>query len=761
MSAASETIDKSPTAERGIWRRLLDWGRRVGLGGKLAIALAVVAVVSVGFTYFALTSNPFDFKGQAVLPLMLINLVLLLALLAVIARRLVKLWAARRSGLAGSGLHTRLVALFSLVAIAPTILVAIFSALFFQLGVQVWFSDQVRGVLDNSLTVAESYVGEHRKVIRADILAMANDLNRQAPYLIQNSKRLEQVVTGQAALRSLSEAVVFDSTGRVLAKANLSFSLGTDRLPTSVLRQAAGGEVVVLANNDDDRVSALIRLDRFFDTYLYINRFMDPKVLAYAANARATVNNYEQLESNLGQKQTIFNLIYIVLALLVLLAAVWAGLSLATRLVAPISGMVVAAERLRQGDLSARVDESGAEDELGVLSRAFNRMTRQLHNQREDLMKANRQLDSRRRFSETVLAGVTAGIIGLDKQGRVNLSNRSADEMLGLEGGALVGCKLAEAVPEMAPLVAQSRTRKGGRVAQAQVNLEADGRNRNLLVRISPESFAGEGGGLVVTFDDITDLMAAQRTAAWADIARRIAHEIKNPLTPIQLSAERLKRKYGNEIASDPAVFTQCTDTIVRHVGDIRRMVDEFSSFARMPAPIFKHCDMRDIVRQAVFLQQVAATEVHFDTDLPSRPVMLECDDRQIAQAITNVVKNALESIECRRETADSDVYQGRIGVSLEVDDNGAVIEVADNGCGLPDALRDRLTEPYVTTREKGTGLGLAIVQKVMRDHGGTLSTDNGDNGGAVVRLQMGPGGSAQGPDSADDQDDRRQSAIL
>ncbi len=741
VQAVEDMVTLSQDIGSSLFRRFHVWASRVGLGTKLAIALAVAAVISVIATYVALTDATFSASRKTILSLLLVNLVLLLALGAVIARRLVRLWAARRSGLAGSGLHTKLVALFSIIAIAPTIVVASFSALFFELGVQSWFNDQVRTVLDKSLTVAEAYTDEHRKVIRADILAMANDLNRQAPLLAHNPARLEQVVTGQAALRSLSEAIMFDSTGRVLARANLTFSLGLDRLPTSVLRQAASGEIVVLTNNNDDRVRALIRLDGYFDTYLYVSRFIDPQVLGYVEDARATVQNYEELEANLGQVQTIFNLIYIVLALLVLLAAVWTGLWLATRLVAPISNLVMAAERVRGGDLTARVSEDLDDDELGMLSRSFNRMTQQLFEQRTELMEANKKLDARRRFTEAVLSGVTAGVIGLDQDGRINMPNRSAAKMLGQTPKELIGRLLAEVVPEMATLVEDAKNRPR-RIAQGQVNIERGGKTKNLLVRVSAETFAEDIGGFVVTFDDITDLVAAQRTAAWADIARRIAHEIKNPLTPIQLSAERLRRKYGREVSSDPAVFEQCTDTIVRHVGDIRRMVDEFSAFARMPAPVFAPTDLCELIRQAVFVEEISASEVTFRTEIPTEAVIIRCDGRQIAQALANLLRNAVDSIAARHHCAGNGDDEGTarapaglIELRLIEEAERTVIEVADNGCGLPADLKHRLTEPYVTTRLKGTGLGLAIVKKVIQDHGGELELDDRPGGGAVARL--------------------------
>jgi two-component system nitrogen regulation sensor histidine kinase NtrY len=427
-------------------------------------------------------------------------------------------------------------------------------------------------------------------------------------------------------------------------------------------------------------------------------------------------------------------MIFLLVALLVLLAAVLAGLWIATRMAAPIGDLVTAAERVREGDLGARVREGTSDDEIGTLARAFNRMTSQLASQRNALVEANRQLDQRRRFTETVLSGVTAGVVGVGPDGIITLPNRSACQHLEQGPDELVGRPFVEAVPEMGPLLSEATVR-GDRVAQGQVNLARGGRVRNLLVRVVAERTGTELKGFVVTFDDITDLVSAQRTAAWADVARRIAHEIKNPLTPIQLSAERLRRKYLKEISTDPDVFTQCTDTIIRQVGDIGRMVDEFSSFARMPAAVFRDEDMVELARQAIFLQQVGNPDVTYTSELPEGPVVARCDGRQVAQALTNLLKNAKEAIEGRERAGDAELPRGHIVLALEAARDHVAIRVRDNGKGLPHEHRDRLTEPYVTTRTKGTGLGLAIVNKVMEEHGGVLSLTDAPEGGAEVSL--------------------------
>ena len=755
--------DSAPRAEWDMMNRVSRWTRRVARGSKLFIGLAIASVVAGVATYLALSATtPLRSDPRTVNILLLVDLVLLLSLGALVSWRLVVLWIQRRSGSAGSRLHTRMVGLFSAVAVAPTIIVATFSFLFFDVGLQSWFNHRIREVLRDSRQVAEAYAEEHRKVIQSDILAMANDLNNQAFVLSGNPTYLNQVVTDQAALRSLSEAIVFTSEGKVLARANLSFSLDLDRLPARALQEAANGQIVFLTGREgeDDRVRALVKLDRFVDTYLYVSRFVDARVLNRVARAKAGVTEYEELEQARYGIQTKFHLIFLALALLVLLAAVAVGLWLANRLVQPIGSLANAAERIRAGDLSARVEEGSSEDEISMLSRAFNRMTDQLQSQRNELMEANEQLDSRRRFTEAVLSGVTAGVIGLDQRGVINLPNRSALQMLSEPDDSIVGKKFTDAAPEMAQLFKDVRKRPD-RVAEAQVIIERGGRKRNLLVRIAAEAAEDKVLGFVVTFDDITNLVTAQRTAAWADVARRIAHEIKNPLTPIQLSAERLRRKYEKEIQTDKSVFERCTSTIIRQVTDLRRMVDEFSGFARMPAPEMGNIEVVDIVKQAIFLQEVANPKIEFTFVPPIKSIYMECDGRQVSQALTNIIKNACEGVGVQEERwAESEPYQGRIVISIAQTSDDIVISVADNGCGLDDSVKDRVTEPYVTTHGKGSGLGLAIVNKIMEDHGGELQIENAVEGGVVVRLVFHDAVTAELPEAEASGEDGRVSKL-
>ncbi len=467
---------------------------------------------------------------------------------------------------------------------------------------------------------------------------------------------------------------------------------------------------------------------------LLVVRSVDPQVLGYYQRTVDAVSEYKRIEQNRSKVELIFAALYGAVSLLILLAAIWLGLWAANKLVDPISRLIRAAERVTGGDLKAQVAVHRDDDEIATLGRAFNRMTSQLDAQRSELIEASHQIDARRRFTEAVLAGVSAGVIGLDSEGRITIVNRAAARLLNAPQDELVGRHYAEAVPELSGLIRRALLEPIGR-AGGETTVKRSGTVRSLSVQVDGEK--GPEAGYIVTFDDITDLVSAQRTAAWADVARRIAHEIKNPLTPIQLSAERLKRKYGSEVTTDPEIFRQCTDTIIRQVGDIGRMVDEFSSFARMPTPTMRRENAQELLHQAVFLQRVAHPQIAFETNAPVDIVHFECDGRLVSHALTNVLKNATEAI-AAREAAGTD-GQGRIAVTLAQTGDRLVYRIADNGVGLPPEHRHHLTEPYVTTRAKGTGLGLAIVKKIVEDHGGEVTLADRSDGeqGAEVRLSF------------------------
>ena len=738
MNASSKPETLLPPPEplpprASLLRRVLD----ALLGKVVTLVLASIAL-GLGIGTFAVLSGgiSLQLRPSALFALVLSNLVVLLLLGAVLAGRVTRVWVERRRGSAGSRLHVRLVMMFSVVAVTPTILVAVFATAFFTLGIQGWFNDRVRTALNEGLEASRGYLDEHRNNIRADALGMANTLNMAGSMMANDPFAFGQVLQEQTVLRGLLEAIIYEPvTGQVIAGVGAMEGLGVEPAPQAATDQARNGEVAVLGSPDENRVRAVVQLNAQPALMLLISRPVDQNILNHMARTEAAVAEYQRLDENRSGLQITFVLIFALVALLVLSAAVLIGLVLANQIARPVGRLILAAERVRAGDLTVRVPEIQSEDEVAGLSRAFNRMTGQLGSQRTELMDAYSQIDERRRFTETVLAGVSAGVIGLDPATRIELPNRAASELLGVDLMGAIGVGLAEAVPEFAPLLAQIAATPD-RPRTWEMEIGPANRRRTLLVRIGTDLRGGHPDGYVVTFDDITELQSAQRKAAWADVARRIAHEIKNPLTPIQLSAERLKRRFTKEITSDPETFAQCADTIVRHVGDIGRMVDEFSAFARMPQPVLRPEDVGRIAREALVLQRSARPEIEWSTTIPDRGPIGLCDRRLLGQALTNLLQNAADAVAMRPRGPHEPA--GRIGITVRALDSTVSIEVTDDGVGLPEQDRGRLAEPYVTHKPKGTGLGLAIVKKIMEDHRGTLTLDDRTSGpGAVVTLAL------------------------
>ncbi|MFN3077868.1 MAG: histidine kinase dimerization/phospho-acceptor domain-containing protein, partial [Alphaproteobacteria bacterium] len=621
------------------------WARKVRLARRLAMALTVMALVAGGITVLVLThSGPAGPSPVTVLLLLNLDLVILLSLSVIVARRITLLWIDRRRGGEGSRLHVRFVLLFGGVAVAPAILVAMFSILFFNIGLEAWFSARVRTALEESVAVAQAYLEEHKEAIANDVKAMGRDLASAYDRTLHNRGSLASLLDSLAPLRGLTEAVIFNGSGRVVARTGYTFSLNFEQVPFWAIEQANSGKVTVTTGDADDRVRALVKLDETESLYLYAGRFVDARVVGRTQRTQTAVQQYQLMEGRKSKIQITFSLIFIVVSLLLLQAAVWLGLHMAGRLAKPLMALIEAAERVRAGDLTTQVRERPTNDEFALLTRSFNRMMSQIAAQQNELVTANRELDERRRFTETVLAGVSAGVIGLDREGNIHLPNPSASLLLECDLNERVGSPAMEILPDLSEMLAVVRARPD-RLVEKEIHIVGTTRPRILLVRLGAERLDTEILGFVVTFDDITALQAAQRTAAWADVARRIAHEIRNPLTPIQLSAERLKRKYLKEVQTDPETFIGCTDTIVRQVEDIRRMVDEFSEFARMPAPVLAEEDLRDLANRAVVLQRTAYSSIEFSLDVPDVPVTQRCDARQIGQVLTNVVKNAVEAI--------------------------------------------------------------------------------------------------------------------
>ena len=713
------------------FRRLSAWS------GLVIVALSIFMGV---LTFSVLTGLlPIKPTRETILWLMGLNVGLVAIMALMVLWQVWHLFAARRHGEAGASLHFRLVSLFSLIAALPVLIVAAFAAVTLNRGLDTWFSERTRAIVDTSVTVAEAYLRDHSEATRGDVAAISADLNQQRELFDSDRQAFVTRVAKQAVLRGLAGAFVFDiAQKRIEVNVTASEKLQFRAPAEEDVKKADAGELVVLAPNPGGNViRALIKLTAYPSHYLYVYRLVNPSVLEQLEKTRAGKAEYDQLMEQRVGVQVTFALMYAGVSLIFLLAAIWLGLWYADRLVAPVVKLLYAARRVSGGDLGAKVEVGDDPGDLATLGHTFNSMTEQLKGQRDALVSANYSLDERRQFTEAVLSGVSAGVLGVEADGRISLANRQALGLFGYTEAGLIGRPLEDTFKAFVPVFEQAIARQSG-MADAQVNVVIAGRERSLIVRVTSEESDGAERGRVVTFDDITELVSAQRNSAWADIARRIAHEIKNPLTPIQLSAERLKRKYAKEIQTDKAVFEQCTDTIIRQVGDIGRMVDEFSSFARMPSAVLEMQDLTNVVREATVLQRVSAGDLQIDVNLPENPVLFAFDRRLVTQAVTNLVKNAREAIESRQNGALQPV--GQIVVDAGLDGDRPFIRVTDNGVGLPKENRHRLTEPYMTTRAKGTGLGLAIVKRIMEEHKGSLTLEDApqtqfDGLGARVEL--------------------------
>lgn len=723
---------QKPVAQRigrQSWNRLLRLRRQRRLQNVATLAVFVMGPLLAVFTFLVL--GPLDHgPASAVLrAVLLADVVYVLVVAGLVAQRIASVIAARRAHSEGSRLHLRLSGAFVLLALIPTVMVAVFAVVTVNFGLEGWFSERVRNVVGSSLEAAKAYETEHRDGLADDTRALANfiiERRRQVTILPDGGLR-EVLNEGQGLVqRGLREAYVINRAGEIKARGERSYLFDYEKPSEADLARAETGELVLIDDWDRNESRALQRLASFSDRYLYVTRDVDGKILNLLDETQDSIALYNQLESERGRLLFEFGLLYIGFALILILAATWLGLWFAERLARPIGRLAGAAQKVGEGDLSVRVPEEEGQDEIATLGRVFNQMTRQVKLQHDELMERNAQIEARRRLFDSVLSSVTAGVVGLDAEGRVTLLNRSAQALLNLGERDVTGEPLAVVVPEFCPLFDLLRSNKR-EVAQEELRLIRSGAQESLLVRIATRrDVDGKLEGYVVAFDDVTDLVSAQRLAAWGDVARRIAHEIKNPLTPIQLSAERILRKFGRGLDEEArADLEQYTSVIVRQTGDLRRIVDEFSKFARMPSPERREHDLVELVKGAVLLQQNAQPDVEITAGIDPDTALAEVDATMIGQALTNLIKNAGEAIESLEECGVPEGYVPRILVAMRCEGQEAVISVTDNGIGLPED-RSRLFEPYVTTREKGTGLGLPIVKKIIEEHGGTLTLTDG-----------------------------------
>ena len=690
---------------------------------RLLAPIAVgLALLSAFLTFVVLTGlTPIAPTSSVVVTFLLINTATILLLVAIIVREVWQVVQARRRGRAAARLHVQIVGLFSIIAVIPAVLVSIVANVTIDRGLDRLFSGPTREVVQNSLNVANAYMQEHAQLIRGDIIGMANDIAHARPLFDQDRQTFRQLLTESAAKRNLPGAMLIDKDRNVLESAQTGIRQDFTTPAPDFLKGVNDTEPQIAVFTEANYVAAVIRLRAFDDTFLYVARLLDPRVVAQLRQTQASVAEYANIEASRLGIQVAFALMFTVIALTVLMSAVLIGLNFANWLVAPIRRLMGAANMVSTGDLNVQVPVLRSEGDLAQLGETFNKMTQELRTQRDELVSASDVIDSRRRFIEAVLSSASAGIVGVDGAGNIAVLNRSAEKLIGHSESETFGHPLTEVIPELDDMM--KKAREGAqRLVQGQVTITREGRERNLSVRVSAEHTSQARDSYIITLDDITELVAAQRTSAWADVARRIAHEIKNPLTPIQLSAERIRRKFGKVIVQDKNVFEQCTDTIVRQVDDIRRMVDEFSRFARMPKPVIEGEDVADTVRQVVFLMRVGHPDIDIETDIKDDPLKARFDRRLISQALTNIIKNATEAIEA---VPAEFLTKGRIEVTAARENDDIVIDIVDNGIGLPNVSRARLLEPYVTTREKGTGLGLAIVGRVLEDHGGGIELND------------------------------------
>ncbi len=731
-------------AQGNTWLRLnrLRKRRRVQTWATLGLVVLGPALALATF----LTLGPLNqtANSPALRLVLLADLVYILVVATLVLARVARMIVARRARSAGSRLHLRLTGVFALIALMPTVLVAIFAVLTVNVGLEGWFSQRVREVVGSSLRAAEAYRDEHRRDLTQDAQALAAFLNqqRQANVMIRDGDLRLLLTTAQAQIqRGLREAYVIDGEGGIRARGDNSYLFDFEPPTPAQIAAANQGETVIIEDWKNNEFRALVRLDAFADRLLQVTRTVDGSLLGLLDETRETVRLYHQLESERGRLLFEFGLLYLGFAIILILAAVWLGLWFAERLSRPVGRLAGAAQRVGGGDLDVQVPEEEGDDEIAMLGRLFNQMTRQLKGQREALVDGHKQTENRRRLFDSVLSNVTAGVIGLDAVGRVDFINPAATRLLELPANN-TGLSLEMAVPEFSSLFARLRDNDGGAV-QEELRLSRRGKLESLLVRMTVRrNEQGAPEGYVVAFDDVTDLVSAQRMAAWGDVARRIAHEIKNPLTPIQLSAERIRRKFRPLVGDAAEDLDQYTDVIVRQTNDLRRIVDEFSKFARMPEPDRHEEDIVAIVRDAVVLQESGQPDVTFRADLPDDPVLLEVDATMMSQALINLIKNAGEAIETLKEKGAPEDFSPQIRVTLRVEHDAVSIQVADNGVGLPED-RARLFEPYVTTRAKGTGLGLPIVKKIIEEHGGTLTLrdaemfDGQSHAGAMAEIRL------------------------
>ena len=730
----------APLVEEEIAANAHDRRARFAVPGLGLAAGALICAVLTLFVLLGLT--PLAPTRPVVIASAVINSLFVLGLFILIVREIGRLWKARNKGRAAARLHVRIVALFSIVAITPAILVAIFASLTLSVGLDRWFSIRTQSIVRNSMNVAQAYVMENAAYLQGQTLSMANDLERNRVLYNLDRTGFVELLTRQARGRGMLGAFLLRNDGSVIVQANLKTENPLPPVPKDALASSIKGQPTLIPPGGTNLVGAIMQLKDISGANLYTIRAVDPKVMKAMREVEDNSAEYKSMEAGRTSLQVAFAVLYLGFALIVLLAAIWTAIAVADRIVRPIRMLIGAADSVATGNLNVVVPVRQADGDVGSLSRTFNKMISEIRSQRDEILEAKDEVDDRRRFIEAVLSGVTAAVIGVEEDRRITIVNPSAEILLGRGAEHLIGKRLPDIAPEVDAVLSEAAGRARGDFRK-QIDLVRSGKERTLSVQVTREETHDKSDSYVITLDDITDLVIAQRSTAWADVARRIAHEIKNPLTPIQLSAERIRRRFGKLVSeADRPVFDQCTDTIVRQVGDIGRMVDEFSAFARMPKPTKQETDLRDILRDAMFLREMGTSHIHFEREVTDEPQMGLFDGRMLGQAFGNLIKNAAESIES--VAGEEGRGEGRILArsGYDADHDQYTVDIIDNGRGLPVENRHRILEPYMTMREKGTGLGLAIVKKIIEEHGGQLELHDApadfDHGrGAMIRVLL------------------------
>ncbi len=730
--ASPETANEAVTTVTD--RRALFAVPGLVLAGGALVCATVTLFVLLGVTPIAPTSH-------VVIGSVVINSFFVLGLIALIGREVARLFKARTRGRAAARLHIRIVVLFSIVAITPAILVAIFASITLNAGLDRWFALRTQAIVSSSRNIGQAYMLENASYLQGQTVSMANDLERNRALYSLDKTGFGELMTRQARGRGLLGAFLVERDGSVIVQADIATEKPLPAIPQDALEKAAAGQPTLIPPGVTNLVGAIIRLESISGTFLYTVRAVDPKVMNAMRMMEENATEYRSMEAGRVSLQIAFAVLYIGFALIVLLAAIWTAIAVADRIVRPIRLLITAADSVASGNMDIVVPVHAVDGDVASLSRTFNKMISEIRTQRDEILEAKDEVDDRRRFIEAVLSGVTAAVIGVEQDRRITIVNSSAEALMALHADELLGKRLSEVAPEVDQVLTEAASRYRGDFRK-QIALVRGGTVRTLSVQVTREEVRDLSESYVITLDDITDLVIAQRSTAWGDVARRIAHEIKNPLTPIQLSAERIQRRYGKQIdENDRAVFDQCTDTIIRQVGDIGRMVDEFSAFARMPKPTKEPSDLRAILHDAIFLREMGNNHIAFQQELGEERLEGMFDSRMLGQAFGNLIKNAVEAI----EAVPSEEREARkilVRASLDEARDRFTVDIIDNGRGLPVENRHSILEPYMTMREKGTGLGLAIVKKIIEEHGGQLELHDApadfDQGrGAMIRVHL------------------------